>query len=245
MPEMLIGGEWRQAAAHEELEVVNPATEEVVDSVPAGSPEDVELAVATAKRAFAEWSKTDVEKRAAILTKAADLIRDQRQGARGDADLRAGQADRRGDGGGHPSRPRRPLLRRGRDQGPRRLPGSPEHARPRLRDGDPPSDGRVRGDHAVQLPADAARDEGRAGARVRQHGRGEAGGDHAARDARRSPGCSPRPASPTGSSTWSPAGAKTSATRSSATPTSGGSRSPARPQSDATWRPSRPPTSSA
>jgi acyl-CoA reductase-like NAD-dependent aldehyde dehydrogenase len=75
VPEMLIGGEWRQAAAHEELEVVNPATEEVVATVPAGKPEDVELAVATAKRAFAEWSKTDVEKRAAILAKAADLIR--------------------------------------------------------------------------------------------------------------------------------------------------------------------------
>ena len=74
MPEMLIGGEWRQAAAHEEIEVVNPATEDVVDSVPAGAPEDVELAVATAKRAFAEWSRTDVEKRAAILAKAADLI---------------------------------------------------------------------------------------------------------------------------------------------------------------------------
>jgi succinate-semialdehyde dehydrogenase / glutarate-semialdehyde dehydrogenase len=74
VPEMLIGGEWRQAAAHEELEVVNPATEETVDSVPAGSPEDVELAVATAKRAFAEWSKTDVEKRAAIIAKAAELV---------------------------------------------------------------------------------------------------------------------------------------------------------------------------
>ncbi|MBV9607093.1 MAG: aldehyde dehydrogenase [Solirubrobacterales bacterium] len=74
MPEMLIGGEWRQAAAHEELEVVNPATEEIVDSVPAGSPEDVELAVATAKRAFTEWSKTDVEKRAAIIGKAAELV---------------------------------------------------------------------------------------------------------------------------------------------------------------------------
>ncbi len=74
MPEMLIGGEWRQASAHEELEVVNPATEEVVDSVPAGGPDDVELAVATAKRAFIEWSRTDAEKRAAILSKAADLI---------------------------------------------------------------------------------------------------------------------------------------------------------------------------
>ena len=76
MPEMLIGGEWRQAAAHEELEVINPATEETVATVPAGKPEDVELAVATAKRAFAEWSKTDVEKRAAILAKAAELIRE-------------------------------------------------------------------------------------------------------------------------------------------------------------------------
>jgi acyl-CoA reductase-like NAD-dependent aldehyde dehydrogenase len=75
VPEMLIGGEWREAAAHEErLEVVNPATEQIVDSVPAGSPEDVELAVATAKRAFTEWSHTDVEKRAGILAKAAALI---------------------------------------------------------------------------------------------------------------------------------------------------------------------------
>ena len=76
MPEMLIGGEWRQATAHEEIEVVNPATEDVVDSVPSGAPADVELAVATAKRALREWSRTDVEKRAAILSKAADLIHD-------------------------------------------------------------------------------------------------------------------------------------------------------------------------
>lgn len=74
MPEMLIGGEWRKAAADEQIEVVNPATEEVVDSVPAASPVDVELAVETAKRAFADWSRTDVESRAAILAKAADLI---------------------------------------------------------------------------------------------------------------------------------------------------------------------------
>jgi succinate-semialdehyde dehydrogenase/glutarate-semialdehyde dehydrogenase len=74
MPEMLIGGEWRAASAHEEIEVVNPATEETVASVPAGSAADVELAVATAKRALPGWSATDVEQRAAILGKAADLI---------------------------------------------------------------------------------------------------------------------------------------------------------------------------
>jgi succinate-semialdehyde dehydrogenase/glutarate-semialdehyde dehydrogenase len=74
---MLIGGEWRQATAHEQIDVVNPATEETVDQVPAGAPEDVELAVATAKRAFEGWSKTDAEKRAAILAKAADLIHER------------------------------------------------------------------------------------------------------------------------------------------------------------------------
>jgi acyl-CoA reductase-like NAD-dependent aldehyde dehydrogenase len=74
VPEMLIGGEWRQAAAHEEIEVVNPATEDVVATVPAASAEDIQLAVATAKRALPEWSTTDVEKRAAILSAAADLI---------------------------------------------------------------------------------------------------------------------------------------------------------------------------
>jgi acyl-CoA reductase-like NAD-dependent aldehyde dehydrogenase len=75
VPEMLIGGEWRQATAHEQIEVVNPATEVVVDSVPAAAGEDVELAVATAKAAFAQWSRTDVEQRAEILARSAELIR--------------------------------------------------------------------------------------------------------------------------------------------------------------------------
>jgi acyl-CoA reductase-like NAD-dependent aldehyde dehydrogenase len=71
---MLIGGEWRQAATHQEIEVVNPATEQVVGAVPSGEAADVDLAVATAARAFPEWARTDVEQRAHILGKAADLI---------------------------------------------------------------------------------------------------------------------------------------------------------------------------
>jgi succinate-semialdehyde dehydrogenase/glutarate-semialdehyde dehydrogenase len=63
--------------AQQEIEVVNPATEEVVGAVSAAGPEDVELAVATAKRAFPEWSKTDVEKRAAIVARAADLVQER------------------------------------------------------------------------------------------------------------------------------------------------------------------------
>ena len=73
---MLIGGEQQAASASQEIEVVNPATEDVVDSVPAGSAEDVDRAVKAAQRAFPEWSKTDVEKRAELLAAAAALIKE-------------------------------------------------------------------------------------------------------------------------------------------------------------------------
>jgi succinate-semialdehyde dehydrogenase/glutarate-semialdehyde dehydrogenase len=74
---MLIEGEQRPSTAGDEMEVVNPATEEVVDSVPAATAEDVDAAVQAANRAFGEWSKTDVEKRASIVAAAADLVADR------------------------------------------------------------------------------------------------------------------------------------------------------------------------
>src|SRR3954453_14600718 len=74
---MLIGGEGRRAAAGEEIEVSNPATEDVVGTVPSGGAEDVELAIATAKRAFPEWAATHVAPRAGILARAAALIEER------------------------------------------------------------------------------------------------------------------------------------------------------------------------
>lgn len=74
---MLIGGEWRAAASNQEIEVVNPATEETVASVPSADVADVDLAVATAKRAFPEWAATDAERRAGILARAAALIEER------------------------------------------------------------------------------------------------------------------------------------------------------------------------
>jgi succinate-semialdehyde dehydrogenase / glutarate-semialdehyde dehydrogenase len=59
------------------MEVVNPATEDVVGTVPSATPEDVELAVATAKRAFPGWAATDVEARAHVLARAAELIEER------------------------------------------------------------------------------------------------------------------------------------------------------------------------
>src|SRR3954462_10277275 len=74
---MLIGGGGGQAASPEEIEALNPATEETVASVPGAGAADVDLAVETAKRAFPEWAATDVEHRAGILAKAAALIEER------------------------------------------------------------------------------------------------------------------------------------------------------------------------
>jgi succinate-semialdehyde dehydrogenase/glutarate-semialdehyde dehydrogenase len=73
---MLIGGEWREATGQETIEVINPATEEVVGSVPAASSDDVDAAVQIAKQAFPAWAATDAERRAGILSKAADLVQE-------------------------------------------------------------------------------------------------------------------------------------------------------------------------
>jgi succinate-semialdehyde dehydrogenase/glutarate-semialdehyde dehydrogenase len=74
MVKMLIAGEQTDATATDELEVVDPATEEIYDTVPAGSVGAVDLAVQAAAAAFADWSKTDAEKRAEIVRKALDLV---------------------------------------------------------------------------------------------------------------------------------------------------------------------------
>ena len=122
---MLIGGEWRQAAASEEIEVVNPATEEVVGQRPGGAPADVELAVGHRQARPSRSGRRPTSRSArAHPVEGRGPDRRARQGARGHPDLRAGQADRRGERRGHPPRPRRALLRRGGDQGARRLSGA-------------------------------------------------------------------------------------------------------------------------
>jgi succinate-semialdehyde dehydrogenase/glutarate-semialdehyde dehydrogenase len=74
MVKMLIGGEQTDATAARELEVVDPATEEVYETVPAGGADAVELAVGAAEAAFREWSRTDAEQRAELIRKALDLV---------------------------------------------------------------------------------------------------------------------------------------------------------------------------
>lgn len=56
------------------MDVVNPATEEVLATCPRGSEDQLNEAVAAAKRAFPAWAAKPIEERRAIILKLADAI---------------------------------------------------------------------------------------------------------------------------------------------------------------------------
>ena len=62
-----INGEWVEPSTSATLEVINPATEEPIDSIALGGPADVDKAVAAAKAAFETFSQTSREERVALL----------------------------------------------------------------------------------------------------------------------------------------------------------------------------------
>jgi len=70
---IFIAGQWVPSAGKEVLNVINPATEQVIATVPRGTAEDVDRAVQAAARAFSAWSQTSVDARAAIFTRLARL----------------------------------------------------------------------------------------------------------------------------------------------------------------------------
>jgi acyl-CoA reductase-like NAD-dependent aldehyde dehydrogenase len=71
-----IAGEYVQSNSNATHQVLNPATGEVVDSVPRGTTEDVNTAVQVAASAFPGWWDTPAAKRGAILYQAVQAIRD-------------------------------------------------------------------------------------------------------------------------------------------------------------------------
>ena len=62
-----VGGAWIPPTGAETLSIVNPTTEEQLATVPAGTPADVDRAVAAARAAFPGWAATPVAERAALL----------------------------------------------------------------------------------------------------------------------------------------------------------------------------------
>src|SRR5919109_566430 len=64
---LYIDGTWVDPAGSEMIEVVNSTTEEVIGRIPQGTAEDVDAAVAAARRAFESWSQVPMGERAEYL----------------------------------------------------------------------------------------------------------------------------------------------------------------------------------
>jgi betaine-aldehyde dehydrogenase len=79
MAEMWIAGRAVGASDGRRLDVINPATEEVIDEAPRGGPADVDAAVAAARKAFPDWRRTPGVERAEKLHHAAARIREDRE----------------------------------------------------------------------------------------------------------------------------------------------------------------------
>ncbi|WP_407158763.1 aldehyde dehydrogenase family protein [Bradyrhizobium sp. STM 3557] len=73
--QMLIDGKWVDAASGKRFETHNPATGELLATVAEGDAEDINRAVAAARRAFeGPWSKARPYERQMLLLKLADLV---------------------------------------------------------------------------------------------------------------------------------------------------------------------------
>ena len=72
-----IDGEWVDRPNAQLIDVINPANEEVFGQIAAGTTEDVDLAVAAARRAFDSFSRTEPAERLALLEKICALLEER------------------------------------------------------------------------------------------------------------------------------------------------------------------------
>lgn len=74
--QMYIDGEFTDSSSEKTIEVVNPANEEVVSTVPSASVEDTQRAIVSAESAQKEWAKLPSSQRAKYLFAICNEIRD-------------------------------------------------------------------------------------------------------------------------------------------------------------------------
>lgn len=75
----LIGNDWKDSSSLNVVEVINPATSSLIDTVPSSTVDDVVLAIGLAKNAFSRWEDTTVFERGEILTKFAKLLKEDKE----------------------------------------------------------------------------------------------------------------------------------------------------------------------
>jgi aldehyde dehydrogenase (NAD+) len=71
---LYIDGAWIPSTGTGTIEVVNSNTEEVMGTIPDGTPADVDKAVAAARAAFPTWSQTSIEERGKYLQRISEAL---------------------------------------------------------------------------------------------------------------------------------------------------------------------------
>ncbi|KAJ1396925.1 Methylmalonate-semialdehyde dehydrogenase [Sesbania bispinosa] len=71
----LIGGKFLDSKSSTFIDVINPATQEVVSQVPLTTDEEFKAAVSAAKKAFPSWRNTPITTRQRVMLKLQELIR--------------------------------------------------------------------------------------------------------------------------------------------------------------------------
>lgn len=74
MAKMFINGDWADAQSGRTYEIKNPATGDVIDTVPFGEAADAQAAVEAATAAFPDWSNTSADERADMLRQGLALV---------------------------------------------------------------------------------------------------------------------------------------------------------------------------
>ena len=74
-----IGGEWVSSSGGETIDLMNPATGEVLSRIQSGTPDDINRAVAAAKAAFPAWSQSSASQRQEILYEMARRLKARMQ----------------------------------------------------------------------------------------------------------------------------------------------------------------------
>ncbi|MBU6448182.1 MAG: NAD-dependent succinate-semialdehyde dehydrogenase [Rhodospirillales bacterium] len=72
-----VGGRWRPAQGGRTIDVINPATEDVLGTLAHAGTDDLDEALDCAAKGFAVWRKLSAYERAKLMRKAADLLRER------------------------------------------------------------------------------------------------------------------------------------------------------------------------
>ncbi|MFT4966208.1 MAG: aldehyde dehydrogenase (NAD+) [Colwellia sp.] len=67
LPQLFINGQWLDSSSNKTIDVINPATEKVIASIPLANEKDVNKAVQSAKKAFITWQQTNSDDRAGFI----------------------------------------------------------------------------------------------------------------------------------------------------------------------------------